>query len=89
MNNAKAFIAGRLPEVQVDDIRRRFRAIEIRDENMFAVELRQYVLESVAMLASGLPDDVLSDAEASSSLGGMIVELPSAMRAAALRRDLS
>lgn len=89
MNNAKAFIAGRLPEVQVDDIRRRFSAIEIRDENMFAVELHQYVLESVAMLASGLPDDVLSDAEASSSLGRMIVELPSAMRAAALRRDLS
>ncbi len=89
MGNAFELIAERLPEVTVDDIRRRFRTVEIRDEKAFAAELQQYVLESVSALAQGLPDDLFSQGEASYKPAGRIFELPPAVRSAALRRDLS
>ena len=89
MSNAMEFIVERLPEVTADDIRRRFSTVEIRDEKVFAAELQQYVLESVSVLAQGLPDDLFSVGEAPYKPVGLIGEFPPTARAAALRRDLS
>lgn len=85
MSNAMELIAEHLPEPAVDDIRRRFSTVEIRDENVFVAELKQYVLETISVL----PDDLFSKGAASYKPAGRIVEFPPAVRAAALRRDLS
>ena len=89
MNNAMELIAECLPEVTVDDVRHRFSTVEIRDEKAFAAELQQYVLDTVSVLAQGLPDDLFSEGEASHKTASRIAELPPAVRAAALRRELS
>lgn len=89
MSNAMELIAERLPEVKVDDIRRRFSTVEIRDEKVFAAELQQYVLERVSVLAQSLPKDLFPEGEAACKPAGRIAEFPSAWHASTLRRDLS
>ena len=89
MNNAMELIAECLPEVTVDDVRRRFRTVEIRDEKAFAAELQQYVFDTVSELALGLPDDLFSEGEPSRKPASRIAEFPPAARAAALRRELT
>jgi hypothetical protein len=82
-------ISQHLAEVTVDDIRRRFSTIEILDEQVFAAELQQYILESVSMLAQGLPYASFSEHEATYKPAGWISELPAEAHIAALRRNLS